>query len=191
MDGTARGCLAAGCIVMVAVAYSGAAAWAGTASQPSTLQKAAPAQAPVAPTAVNPALAPSTGEKIYMTIAGISGDGPGGKMVCRSFRVAQRAPRDAATGQASGRRGAAEVVITTQSDRSSPALMQAAATGRALPSVVFEFVRVRTDAKGVEQTSTTKTTKLTNAMVTSFRQIGSGDRPQEEVTFTFEKGEGL
>ncbi len=187
MDRTIRRCLAAGCVVMAAVAFSNGTAWAGTISEPSPLQKAAPAQIQKVPTTVRPALAPSAGEKIYMTIAGVSGDGPGGKVVCRSLRVGQGAPRDAATGQASGRRSHSQIVITKQLDRSSPALVQATATGRIFDSVVFEFVRVHTDAKGAEQTSTTRTTKLTRAMISSVRQIGGGNVPQEEVTFTAER----
>ncbi len=126
-----------------------------------------------------------------MTIPGIAGEGPHGKIVCRSFQVGRIAPWDAATGQASGGHIGGVVHITKQSYRSSPALMQALATGQVFSSVVFEFVRVHTDAKGVEQTTTTKTTKVTRAIISSFRQIGSGDGPQGEVTFTYETAEGL
>ncbi len=187
MESMARRCLAAGCMAVAAVAFTNGAAWAAAVSEPSPVQKAAPARIQQAPTMVRPALAPSAGEKIYMTIAGVSGDGPGGKVVCRSLRVGQGAPRDVATGQASGRRTHSQVVITKQVDKASPTLMQATVTGRVLDSVVFEFVRVHTDAKGAEQTSTTKTTKLTRAMISSVRQIGGGNVPQEEVTFTAER----
>ncbi len=127
-----------------------------------------------------PALKPPP---IYMTIQGIPGDAKGGKIEVLSFRVAQMAPRDVATGRASGKRAHSQVVITKNVDKASPQLMQAAISGNKFNVLLFEFVQ--TAPGGVEHVY--KTTKLTNAMVSSVRSIGSGDKPQEEVTFSAQK----
>jgi len=179
--------------MVVAVAFAAGAAWAGTATQPSAIQKAPPAKEPLAPTTVTPAPAPSTGEVIYLTIPGISGDGPGGKIVCHSFRRGGTVQRDSATGGAgAGKVRFNEFTIKKTTDKASPAFFKAVATGAHFNSVVIEVYRTQADAKGVKKTSEGKpflTFKFTTVFTTKIDQVGGGDRPMEEITFAAEKVE--
>jgi type VI secretion system secreted protein Hcp len=97
-------------------------------------------------------------------------------------------PRDAATGQASGKRQHKPIKITKETDASSPQLARAAAGRETLREVVIEFVR--TGPKGGEQLYQTIT--LTNALVTSVQRThgaraGKESHEQEEISFTYQK----
>jgi type VI secretion system secreted protein Hcp len=96
-------------------------------------------------------------------------------------------PRDAATGQASGKRQHKPIKITKETDASSPQLARAAAGRETLREVVIEFVR--TGPKGGEQVYQTIT--LTNALLTSVQRAqgraSKEPRPHEELTFTYQK----
>lgn len=102
-----------------------------------------------------------------------------------------KAPRDVATGQSSGKRQHAPIVITKEWGASSPQLFQALVTNEVLTSVELMFVKTGTD--GVEQVECT--VKLTNACVSDLRQTSGEANPQglvgagtrEQVSFVFEK----
>ncbi len=97
-------------------------------------------------------------------------------------------PRDAATGQASGKRQHKPIKITKETDASSPQLARAAASGEVLREVVIEFVR--SGPKGQEQVYQTIT--LTNALLTSIQRThgaaaSKDPHEREEISFTFQK----
>ena len=101
-------------------------------------------------------------------------------------------PRDAATGQASGKRTHQQLVITKEWGASSPQLFQACVTNEVLKSVLLEFVR--TNANGEEYVH--HTIKLTNASVAKHHQFIKSDAKNdgkhdvhelEEISFSFQK----
>ncbi len=110
---------------------------------------------------------------------------------CSQFLLSLTAPRDNATGQASGRRQYAPIVVTKEWGAASPQIMSAATSNEVLQQVEFEFVR--TNAQGMEYVFQTVT--LTNATISAFKEyIGFPDageppnpHPLEDVSFTFQK----
>ena len=110
---------------------------------------------------------------------------------CSQFLLSLTAPRDNATGVASGRRQYSPIVVTKDWGAASPQIMSAAATNELLPSVEFEFLR--TNAQGMEYVFQTVT--LTHPTISAFKEyIGFPDageppnpHPLEDVSFTFQK----
>jgi type VI secretion system secreted protein Hcp len=103
-----------------------------------------------------------------------------------SYEVAS--PRDAATGQASGRRTHLPVVFTKQWGAASPQLVQAIVTNEVLKTVVFEFPG--TNPSGQEEVFAI--IRLTNAALTNLRRTvdehsPEGARGLDVVTLTFQK----
>lgn len=109
-------------------------------------------------------------------------------------------PRDAATGQASGKRQHKPLIITKEWGASTPQFFQALVTNEVLKSVLLEFVQ--TTPEGVEEIY--HTIKLSNATVanikqyvgaTRFSQDSGGSRhgaaydthELEDISFTFQK----
>jgi type VI secretion system secreted protein Hcp len=101
-------------------------------------------------------------------------------------------PRDAATGQASGKRQHKPITITKEWGAASPQLFQALVDNEVLKSVLFEFVK--TNAQGKEFVY--HTIKLTNATVSDIKSYldltdTTGDpydaHELEDVSFTFQK----
>lgn len=98
-------------------------------------------------------------------------------------------PRDAASGQASGKRQHPFIKITKEWDAASPQFQRALTGNEALRQVVIEFVR--TGPQGKEQVYQTVT--LTNALVTHIQKVGashagrSNNTEQEEIELTFQK----
>jgi len=104
------------------------------------------------------------------------------------FQFELKSPRDAATGQASGKRQYLPITFTKEWGAASPQLLQALSTNEILTSVEFDFVRP--NALG-EQT-VYYTIKLTNATVSALRSYigGAGTTDQralEDVSITFQK----
>jgi type VI secretion system secreted protein Hcp len=110
------------------------------------------------------------------TATGITGDGPNGTIILNGLSHAITSPRDAASGQASGKRMHKPFVITKELDKSTPMFLQKIITNATLAVVTFNFTR---------GTSTTPylTVKLTNAQVASRTQTGA----TEEISFTYQK----
>jgi type VI secretion system secreted protein Hcp len=115
-----------------------------------------------------------------------------GKIAGVRFYAETTSPRDAATGQASGKRQHKPITITKEWDAASPQLFQALVTNEVLTSVLFEFLK--TNPSGQEYVH--YTVKLTNAAVASVKSYldltdTSGDpydaHELEDVAFTFEK----
>jgi type VI secretion system secreted protein Hcp len=125
---------------------------------------------------------------------GESRRGTQSKIPCIRFCSETTSPRDAATGQASGKRQHHPITITKEWDASSPQIFQALVTNEILKGVLFEFMK--TDASGQEYVY--HTIKLTNATVSQIKSYldltdTSGDpydaHELEDVSFTFQKVE--
>jgi type VI secretion system secreted protein Hcp len=102
------------------------------------------------------------------------------------FTYGVTSPRDAATGQASGKRQHHPLVITKPIDKSTPKLFAALVTNELLPAVQLDFVKTSPD--GTEQVA--YSIKLRNAEISEDQQRDEGKadgRPLETVSFTFQK----
>ena len=123
------------------------------------------------------ATARAAGNSILVTIEAtkqgkLKSDDKSGKIAVTAFSRETKSPRDAATGQASGRVQNLPVTITKAIDAASPQLLQAMATNEVLKTVTIEFYAPTPD--GVQ--ALTQTIKLTNAGVAGLRQyIDAGD----------------
>jgi type VI secretion system secreted protein Hcp len=96
-------------------------------------------------------------------------------------------PRDAATGQAIGRRQHKPIHITKQWGAASPQLFSALVTNEMLKEVVIDFVGSGPGG----QAQLLHSMKLTNAFITEIKQFTetaqAQQRAYEEVAFTFQK----
>ena len=108
-------------------------------------------------------------------------------IVSLSFPV--ESPRDAATGQASGKRQYHPISIRKYWGEASPQVYQALATNEVLPQVLIEFII--TDPQGKEAVD--HSFNLTNAAISAVREFTeitpptSEVRELEEISFTFQK----
>ena len=141
--------------------------------------------------------------EFYVTIKGSkqgqfkgATDGPATKKSARisgvRFLAETVSPRDAATGQASGKRQHKPIMITKEWDAASPQPFNALVNNEVLTSVLFEFVK--TSPQGAEYVYHTIT--LTNASVSDIKSYvdltdTTGDpydgHELEDVSFTFQK----
>jgi type VI secretion system secreted protein Hcp len=103
------------------------------------------------------------------------------------FNYHPQAPRDVATGRASGKRMHETVTIVKQVDASSPQLMRAMNTNEVLKEVLIEFVHP--GPAGKEEVY--KTMLLTDAIISAVHRTGGAGagrtNEREEVAFTFQK----
>lgn len=111
-----------------------------------------------------------------------------GKIEGLAFSSELASPRDAATGQATGKRVHSPITFTKHWGAASPQLFQAAATNEVLKSVLFEFVRA--DKSGKEQVF--QTVKLTNATISDLRRSLDEHTPDaalgiDQVALVFQK----
>lgn len=90
--------------------------------------------------------------------------------------------RSAAGGRAAMRRANDPVVIVKPMDETASFFVKAAASGETFTSIRFEFKRNVGSGTEVYQTVT-----LTNAVVSSVREVNGDGRPMQEVSFTFQK----
>jgi type VI secretion system secreted protein Hcp len=95
-----------------------------------------------------------------------------------SFDYQVTSPRDAASGQATGKRQHKPLMIRKSIDKASPLLFQALVTNEMLRSVSMQ-VRLR-DGK-------TYTITLTNANLVDLHETNGIIGPEEELSFTFQK----
>jgi type VI secretion system secreted protein Hcp len=95
------------------------------------------------------------------------------------------APRDAATGQGTGKRVYKPMVISHVMGGSSPQFLAAAATGENLTSVVINFYRTDRSGRDVNYYRVT----LTNASLSDVHQYTGGTDVLEDDSFTFQKVE--
>lgn len=98
-----------------------------------------------------------------------------------------RSPRDAASGQASGKRQHGPIVITKEWGPATPQIFQALVTNEVLKSVLIEFVSASRDGR----LEVTHWIRLTNATVGGLKEYttkeASGLLPLEDVSFTFQR----
>lgn len=121
------------------------------------------------------------------------------KFGCLSYKHEILSPRDAATGQASGKRQHKPIKVIKEWGPSSPQLFQALTSNEVLKSVLFEFFK--TDPNGQEYCY--HTIKLVNATISNI-QYGTGFGTEsiasskqssqsydthelEEVSFTYQR----
>jgi len=110
-----------------------------------------------------------------------------GQIPILSIQYAVASPRDASTGQATGRRQHKPLSIAKELGASSPQLFRALTSDEALTSVVISCVAVAQDQFG--SGGVCQTIKLINARVSAVRYAGhapSTEQALEEVTFSFE-----
>jgi type VI secretion system secreted protein Hcp len=100
-----------------------------------------------------------------------------------SFSASVESPRDAATGQASGKRQHKPIKITKEVGEASPQLLRALNTGEVLRSVVIEFVRP--GPKGKEEVY--EAVRLENALVDGIQKSGKTAHETEQISLTYEK----
>ena len=107
-----------------------------------------------------------------------------------SYQSSVASPRDAASGQATGKRRHEPVVLHKKVGAATPMISHALTKNEVLKTVLFEFVNTTKDGK--EQVFFT--VKLTNATISNQRiylPAISGDQHHlelsEEVSFTFQK----
>ena len=110
------------------------------------------------------------------------GTAAGGKIVARGFTSEVSAPRDIATGQASGKRQHKPITITKEWGTASPQLLRALQTNEILPSVTLEFYS--TTNKGTTELS--HFIRLTNATVVDLKRYTAGSTQLEDVSLQFQ-----
>lgn len=134
----------------------------------------------------------------YISIKGqkqgqFAGDGSDPKNPNRirttSFAFSAEAPRDVATGQASGKRQYQPVIVRKRWGEASPQVYAALATNEVLPSVLVEFTDV--SVKGIEEVD--HSFSLTNAIISAVKELTESAQSAnqveefEEISFTFQK----
>ena len=109
-------------------------------------------------------------------------DGSGGALLTFSYGV--EAPRDAATGQASGKRLHQPIVITKEWGASSPQLYQALVSNEVLTSVVIRLV------DGNQPKKKSRAIHLSNAVISHMKHIGGTKYMvsfvYEEISFSYD-----
>ncbi len=113
-----------------------------------------------------------------------------GKIPGSFFSCGVVSPRDATTGQATGKRRHEPIVMRKKVGLMSPLFIKALTSNEVLPTVVFEFVHTSTDGKEEIFYKIT----LSNATVSSHKMVlpeTTGDSTHieltEEICFTFQK----
>jgi type VI secretion system secreted protein Hcp len=96
-------------------------------------------------------------------------------------------PRDAATGQASGKRQHHPLTFVKEVGSASPQLFNACVNNEALTSVTIDFEKSTNESAVGAPAVPYYTIKLINACVSNVRYFTEDNRPLEEVTLTFQK----
>jgi len=132
-------------------------------------------------------------ETVFMTVKGAKqGDikgsatqkGKEGAMQCTAFQSQLLVPRDAATGQASGRLQIDPIKCVKRIDRASPLLVNALLTNEALTEVTFSFSHA--SSAGAE--AGVYTMSLKNATIAGVRQfLDPAGLAQEEITIGYQQ----
>jgi type VI secretion system secreted protein Hcp len=162
--------------LLVAAALMAALAFAVAAQRPSTLDAGA-ATAGIVHIEMK-----ITGQRTGVFKGDSLQKGHEDQILVSSYQFEVTVPRDAATGQASGRRQFHPVTITKQMNQSSPQLLFAAATSENLTKVVINFFSTTRTGTEVNYYRVT----LTNASVSDVKQYSTGATVNEDVSFTFQ-----
>jgi type VI secretion system secreted protein Hcp len=111
------------------------------------------------------------------------------RILIASFSFSEESPRDAASGQASGKRQYHPIVIRKYWGEASPQVYQALTSNEVLTQVLIEFIT--TDPQGKEVVD--HSFNLTNATISAVREFTEILPPTlevkelEEISFTFQK----
>ena len=106
-----------------------------------------------------------------------------GLITVTGYQFEVDSPRDATTGQASGKAVFKPVIVTHVMGGSSPQFLTAASTNETLTTVVINFFRTDRQGRDVNYYRVT----LTNASVSEVRQYSSGAEVLEDDSFVFQK----
>jgi type VI secretion system secreted protein Hcp len=104
------------------------------------------------------------------------------QIVVLGYQFEVDSPRDASSGQATGKRQYKPIVVTHELDGASPQFVKAAAINELLSSVVIDFFRVDKTGKEVNFYRVT----LTNGGVASVKQYSSGATVLEDDSLAFQ-----
>jgi type VI secretion system secreted protein Hcp len=99
------------------------------------------------------------------------------------YKLEVKAPRDVASGQASGKRQHQGITFTKAMDDSSPQFMQALTSNETLKNVKFEFVKPGADGKEM----VFQTVTLEGAHLADWTQEVEGGEDAESVLIVYEK----
>jgi type VI secretion system secreted protein Hcp len=135
------------------------------------------------------------GSKQGDIIGSVTQKGRTGKIMVMAFNHEVLSPRDAVTGQATGKRMHRPFVITKEIDRSSPLLYEALVNNEVLTTWQLQCFAAK--ATGIEVNNYTVT--LTNAVITDIKSTMLNNKVaenikmplMEEVSFIYEKVEWL
>jgi type VI secretion system Hcp family effector len=108
-----------------------------------------------------------------------------GTITLSGYQFELTSPRDAATGQGSGKRVYKPLVVTHLMGGSSPQFLRAAAVGELIDTVVINFYRTDRGGREVNYYRVT----LTHANVTDVKQYTGGTDVLEDDSFFFRKVE--
>jgi len=136
----------------------------------------------------------ATGVRITMKVTGhttgvFKGDdnstarGGANLITLSGYQFEVSSPRDASSGQATGKRVYKPLVVTHVMGGSSPQFLHAAVTGENLTSVVINFYRTDRSGRDVNYYRVT----LTTAFVSDVRQYNGGTDVLEDDSFGFQK----
>lgn len=121
----------------------------------------------------------AAGDSVKVTIEGVKQGqfkaDSSGKITATGFSLESESPRDAASGQASGKVQNRPVTITKPVDGASPQLFQALATNETLKTVTIEVYSGSTGGKD----ELVQTIRLTNAAVAGLRQHIDADTAEQ------------
>lgn len=136
------------------------------------------------------------GSALYLKVKGskqgdIKGDatekGKEGLIQVITFQQEVSSPRDAATGQASGKRQHKPLLIIKQIDKSSPLLMAALVKNENLPEVTLSIYRPSAKSAGTNELW--YTIEMKEVLISGISTTWDAEKKQsrEEVSFTYQK----
>jgi type VI secretion system secreted protein Hcp len=124
-----------------------------------------------------------TGQKTGVFKGDSTQKGHEDEILVSGYQFELDSPRDAASGQATGKRQYKPIVVTKQLGASSPQLVQACATNENLNKVVIDFYKSDRTGKLVNFYRVT----LTDASISSDKQYSAGNTVNEDIAFVFRK----
>jgi type VI secretion system secreted protein Hcp len=148
-----------------------------------SLMREAATQQPVAKAGQTQVYLTIEGEKQGKFKGGTNQRGREGAIPIHKYKIEMSAPRDAASGQATGKRQHHGITFTKAIDDSSPQFMQALTNNETFKSVKFEFVKPGPDGKEV----VFQTVTLEGAQLGDWTQEVEGGEDAESVLLVYQK----
>lgn len=125
--------------------------------------------------AAEPALAQSAQSDYFLKIDGVDGE-----VAIESFSWGVTTPRDAASGQATGKRQYQPLIIRKRVDKATPLLFRVA-------NETKQYIGTVTIVKRGEGAASSYVATFQNVQISSFLHEGSSGTPAETVHFTYQK----